>query len=112
MRIAGIILNIFAFALASVQLAFNRKNIFTLAFRWQTHRAFRICAFVASALEVAGNVDYMGVFGIYSVPTRIFFKEGILLPVSGAMTTYVYFSAKPCFPFILYALTLSFTTAI
>ena len=103
-RIACEILSCVALILSLVQLRRDRRKGIWSKEDWVTHNVFRKVAIVASVIEVCANVDFLGVFGIYPVEARIFFKTINLITLSTAMLTYVYYTAKSCFPFVLYVL--------
>lgn len=89
----------------SVQLYWDRK-ILTQMFcsctmrRIAVHRSTRICGGLNALLQVIASVDTLGVFGIYHVQLRIVLRLLSFLTVEPPLLFWVFFSAKPLFPFL------------
>lgn len=99
-RVVVEVFSVVALVLSLIQLHHDRRKGLWSKEDWVTHNVFRKVAIVASVIEICANIDFLGVFGIYPVQARIFFKTVNLTVLSAAMLTYVYYTAKSCFPFV------------
>lgn len=104
-RAVGILLNGIGILLATTMLYRDRAAVlsdFVAYMRGGTAHVFRVATLVGSMVMVAAQIDYFGVFDIYSTGVRLWLKASIMLTWSSAMLTYVFYATKPCFPFALY----------
>lgn len=91
-----------SFLLSCLLVYRDDKRLIRSSRDWVAGRVFRHAALWTSFMYIINHVDYLGVFGIYPVGVRAMFKTLLMLSLSSAVYTYVYFCAKACFPFVLY----------